>query len=127
MAISKHISDLRDNFDEISKICHKEGEPVYITKNGKGDLVVMSIARYEKQEALLELYQTLSVAEQQSESRVKRISHEFPRLGTLPKDERLHMLGYRMLVIGNYLAFYVIRDNIIEIRRIIHGSRKYSF
>lgn len=76
MAISKPISDLRNNFDEISKICHKEGEPVYITKNGKWDLVVMSIARYEKQEALLELYQTLSIAEQQSESGVKRISHE---------------------------------------------------
>jgi plasmid stabilization system protein ParE len=37
------------------------------------------------------------------------------------------MFGYRMLVIGNYLAFYVIRGNIIEIRRVIHGSRKYSF
>ncbi|MGB3457958.1 MAG: type II toxin-antitoxin system RelE/ParE family toxin [Halobacteriota archaeon] len=51
----------------------------------------------------------------------------FPLLGTIPKDERLQMFGYRMLVIGNYLAFYVIRGNIIEIRRIIHGSRKYSF
>ena len=51
----------------------------------------------------------------------------FPLLGTIPKDERLQMLGYRMLVIGKYLAFYVIRGNIIEIRRIIHGSRKYSF
>jgi len=51
----------------------------------------------------------------------------FPLLGTIPKDERLQKVGYRMLVIGNYLAFYVIRGNIIEIRRIIHGSRKYSF
>lgn len=51
----------------------------------------------------------------------------FPLLGIIPKDERLQMFGYRMLVIGNYLAFYVIRGNIIEIRRIIHGSRKCSF
>lgn len=51
----------------------------------------------------------------------------FSLLGTIPKDERLQMFGYRMLVIGNYLAFYVIKGNMIEIRRIIHGSRKYSF
>ncbi len=76
MPIIKPISDLRNNFNEISKICHKEGEPVYITKNGKGDLVVMSITRFEKQEALLELYQKLSIAEQQSDSKVERISHK---------------------------------------------------
>jgi len=51
----------------------------------------------------------------------------FPLIGTKPKDERLQMLGYRMLVIENYLAFYVIKENIVEIRRIIHGSRRYSF
>ena len=76
MPIIKPISDLRNNFNEISKICHKEGEPVYITKNGKGDLVVMSITRFEKQEALSELYQKLSIAEQQSDSKVERISHK---------------------------------------------------
>ncbi len=51
----------------------------------------------------------------------------FPHIGRIPKDERLQMLGYRMLVIENYLVFYVVKDNLIEIRRIIHGSRKYSF
>ena len=51
----------------------------------------------------------------------------FPELGVVPKDDRLGLLGYRMLVIDNYLAFYVIKDQIIEIRRIIHGKRKYSF
>jgi addiction module RelE/StbE family toxin len=51
----------------------------------------------------------------------------FPKLGVVPKDDRLEFMGYRMLVINNYLVFYVIRDSIVEIRRIIHGSRKYSF
>ncbi len=51
----------------------------------------------------------------------------FPLLGAVPKDDRLQILGYRMLVIENYLAFYVIKDNIVEIRRIIHGSRRYAF
>ncbi len=41
-------SDLRNNYNEISEFCHKYAEPVYITKNGKGDLAVMSIETYEK-------------------------------------------------------------------------------
>jgi len=67
MPIIKPISDLRNNFNEISELCHKDNEPVFITKNGKGDLVVLSITAYERQEALLELYQKLSVAEEASE------------------------------------------------------------
>ena len=76
MPIIKPISDLRNNFNEISEICHKDGKPVYITKNGKGDLVVMSLATYEKQEALLELYQKLSIAEQQSQTQEGRVTHD---------------------------------------------------
>lgn len=41
------ITDLR-NTNEISEICHKTGEPIFITKNGYGDLVVMSIETYER-------------------------------------------------------------------------------
>ena len=76
MTIIKPISDLRNKFNEISEICHKEGEPIYLTKNGKGDLVVMSISAYEKKEALLELYQKLSIAEQQSRDGSETIDHK---------------------------------------------------
>ncbi|KUO61241.1 MAG: prevent-host-death protein [Gracilibacter sp. BRH_c7a] len=76
MPTIKPISDLRNNFNQISEICHKDGEPVFITKNGQGDLVVMSMALYEKQQALLELYQKLGEAEAQSNSGVNRISHD---------------------------------------------------
>lgn len=51
----------------------------------------------------------------------------FPYLGVVPKDLRLKSLNYRMLIIDNYLVFYVVKDQVIEIRRIIHGKRKYSF
>jgi len=51
----------------------------------------------------------------------------FPQMGTIPKDERLMRLGYRMLVIRNYVVFYVITEDVIEIRRVIHGNRNYSF
>lgn len=57
------ISDLRNNANEISEFCHREREPVFITKNGTGDMVVMSIEAYERQQALIELYGKLSEAE----------------------------------------------------------------
>ncbi len=68
MPIIKPVSDLRNNFNEISEICHKEGEPVFITRNGQGDMVVMSMAFYERQQALLELYQKIGEAEAESHS-----------------------------------------------------------
>jgi PHD/YefM family antitoxin component YafN of YafNO toxin-antitoxin module len=58
------IKDLR-NTTEISELCHKIKEPVFITKNGYGDLVVMSMETYEKSLAKLELYQKLTEAEAQ--------------------------------------------------------------
>ncbi len=58
------ITDLR-NTNEISEICHKQGEPIFITKNGYGDLVVMSIETYERQLALADVYRKLAEAETQ--------------------------------------------------------------
>lgn len=75
MPIIRPISDLRNNFNQISELCHKEREPVFITKNGQGDLVVMSMALYEQQQALLELYQKLSEAEAESRVGTPTISH----------------------------------------------------
>lgn len=42
------ITDLRNKFADISKIVHENAEPVFLTKNGYGDMVVMSIEAYEK-------------------------------------------------------------------------------
>lgn len=50
-----------------------------------------------------------------------------PHIGVIPKDERLKKLGYRMLIVDNYLVFYVVKTDYIHIRRIIHGARQYSF
>ena len=47
MPIIRPSSDLRNNYNEISTICHQTQSPVYITKNGAGDLAVMSIELYE--------------------------------------------------------------------------------
>lgn len=75
MPIIKPISDLRNNFNEISEICHKEEEPVFITKNGQGDLVVMSLALYDRQRAIIELYQKLDEAEFESAAGAPVMSH----------------------------------------------------
>ncbi|TFG20950.1 MAG: type II toxin-antitoxin system RelE/ParE family toxin [Promethearchaeota archaeon] len=52
---------------------------------------------------------------------------QFPYLGTIPKDDRLEKLGYRLLIIKQYLVFYVVKESVIEIRRILHGRRQYDF
>ncbi|MCL1975951.1 MAG: type II toxin-antitoxin system Phd/YefM family antitoxin [Firmicutes bacterium] len=64
MPIIRPITALR-NTNEISELCHSQQDPVFITKNGFGDLVIMSIAAYEKQQTLLEVYKKLSEAEAQ--------------------------------------------------------------
>jgi PHD/YefM family antitoxin component YafN of YafNO toxin-antitoxin module len=56
------ITDLR-NTAEISELCHSTAEPVFITKNGYGDLVVMSMEAYERKLALADVYQKLAEAE----------------------------------------------------------------
>ena len=52
-------SDLRNNYNEISEFCHKNEEPVFITKNGKGDVAVLSIDMYERLCGKYELYRLI--------------------------------------------------------------------
>ena len=56
---------LRTDYNYISKLAHERDEPIYITKNGEGDLVVMSIEAFELREELRRLETRLAVAEQQ--------------------------------------------------------------
>ena len=55
----KSSTDLRNNYNDISSFCHENREPVFITKNGKGDLAVMSMEIYEMLNGKLELYKLL--------------------------------------------------------------------
>jgi len=52
-------ADLRNNYNEISNFCNAYKEPIFITKNGKGDLVVLSIEAYEKICGKFELHRLL--------------------------------------------------------------------
>ena len=61
MPTIKSSADLRNNYNEISTFCHNYKEPVFITKNGKGDLAVMSIEAYEMLTSRFELYEQIKV------------------------------------------------------------------
>ena len=68
MPIIKPISDLRNKSNEISKLANDSNEPIYITKNGEGNLVVMSMNHYSKMQLKLDLLSKLSVAQKQKSS-----------------------------------------------------------
>ena len=76
MPIIRPISDLRNRATEISDICHNEDQPIFITKNGKSDMVVMSQAHFDRLQSLFELYQKLGEAELLDASENEGISHE---------------------------------------------------
>ena len=58
------ITDLRNTI-EISELCHLSGEPVFITKNGYGDMVIMSNETYERELAAAEIFRKLLIAQRQ--------------------------------------------------------------
>lgn len=67
-------TSLRNQYNEISEKCKKSGEPIYLTKNGEGDLVVMSVEAFEKQQALLKLKERLLDIELEQRSGAKSYS-----------------------------------------------------
>lgn len=74
-------SDLRNKYNEISEFCHKYSEPVYITKNGQGDLAVMSIETYERLIGKFELYMLLNEGmEAIKDNRIKPANKVFEQI-----------------------------------------------
>lgn len=55
---------IRQNYNEIADMCRKTEEPVFLTKNGEGDLVVMDIATFNRKEKMLKLREELLAAEE---------------------------------------------------------------
>lgn len=55
---------IRQNYNEIAELCKKTGEPVYLTKNGEGDLVVMDIEAFTRREKMLKLREELLAVEE---------------------------------------------------------------
>ncbi len=68
------VSDLRNNFAEISKTVHETNEPVFLTKNGYGDMVVMSMESYENLNFESEMCEKLREAEREAAANSKTYS-----------------------------------------------------
>ncbi len=68
------VSDLRNNFAEISKAVHETKQPVFLTKNGFGDMVVLSMEAYENLQFESEVYFKLKEAEKEAEINSTRYS-----------------------------------------------------
>ena len=60
----KPSASIRQNYNEIAALCRSTGEPVYLTKNGEGDLVVMDIESFARREKMLKLREELLAVEE---------------------------------------------------------------
>lgn len=74
--IIKPSASIRNNYNEIAEICRTTHEPVFLTKNGEGDLVVMDLETYNKREAALDLRETLKEVEELRKDGVQDIPAE---------------------------------------------------
>lgn len=62
--IIKPSASIRQNYNEIADLCKSSGEPIYLTKNGEGDLVVMDIETFSRRERMLKLREELLAVEE---------------------------------------------------------------
>ena len=74
MKMIRPVSDLRNNFADISKTVHETAQPVFLTKNGYGDMVVLSMEAFENLQFESEVYFKLQEAEREAEMTDKRYS-----------------------------------------------------
>ena len=74
MNMIRPVSDLRNSFAEISKTVHETAQPVFLTKNGYGDMVVMSMEAFENLQFESEVYFKLQEAEREAELTNQRYS-----------------------------------------------------
>lgn len=97
-------------------------------KAHKATVRLLSIAEDDLAEIIAYLAaENLAAAEKLADKIETRLSQlaDYPSLGRIPAEEELARLGYRYLVIDNYLLFYTLTTKTVLIHRIIHGARDY--
>lgn len=76
MSMIRPVSDLRNNFAEISKYVHETDKPVFLTKNGRGSMVVMSMEAYEQNKFDEMVYLKLREADIEARTTDERVSFD---------------------------------------------------
>ena len=85
------------NTSEISEMCHRTEEPIYITKNGYGDMVIMSMENYESTMKQLAMYRDIEISERQIETGQVKESMVYKLNVTDHADELLDNLVYHLI------------------------------
>jgi len=76
MPVIRPLSDLETSLSEIAQAVHETAEPVFLTNNGYGDMVVMSMEAWEEMNFENEIYQKLVEAQSEARTNPKRLSHD---------------------------------------------------
>ncbi len=144
--IIKASASLRNDYTTISNMAKETKEPIYITKNGEGDLVLMSIEAFERREQILQLRAKVLQAEQERiedwylvqfgvETALKISDHilnvterlgEFPDSGSLTPDEWLNQQGYRMVICDKHVVIYKQTGTVVYIYHIADTRTDYT-
>ena len=136
------IKDLK-NTSEISDMCHRAEEPIYITKNGYGDMVIMSMEIYESAMKQLAMYRDIEISEKQIEAgQVKDartalldgIDGIYDRLETnlfqfpLSREAYLANKGYHEAVVPqmDYIVIFDVREDTVNVVGVFHQLENYQ-
>jgi plasmid stabilization system protein ParE len=121
MPIIRKSADLRNSYSEISAFCHKYREPNFITKNGEGDLAVMSVDYIRNTLQNPIAANNLKDVVKKTYKNIKGNPFLYP---TVPNDY-LFSLGYRFAIVNNYIIFYYVTEKTINITRFLYGHRDW--
>lgn len=133
MPVIRPSSDLRNNYNEISTICHQTNRPVYITKNGAGDLAVMSIELYElltdKHILYKELEKGISSLEKEENRKVKCDVAFVPVGGTYTMNyseaaELVNIIKPKIAVPIHYGSVVGTKQDATNFIKLLHSSIK---
>ena len=133
MPVIRPSSDLRNNYNEISTICHQTNRPVYITKNGAGDLAVMSIELYElltdKHILYKELEKGISSLEKEENKQVKCDVAFVPVGGTYTMDFKeaaslINEIKPKIAIPIHYGSIVGTEQDAIDFIRLLHPEIK---
>ncbi len=93
------LTDLRNKFSEISRIVHDQNEPVFLTKNGHGDMVVMSLEVYEEMQVEKKILEKLKASSNEAANSDERL--DFDDVSKEMREKLIGMLRDKNVAISN--------------------------